>query len=196
MRLQRKQDLHRPGAEGHCWRARLLKDTQFSVGVTIDRTPALIWLRPDQTQDCACRYQGYDLAESILDFSITINMTISSAAETSESSNSGIVLAPDRPAAASVDGKLRANLVGDLQAYQALPVFSSKVLLIPAPSDMGLDQILKASPEKWMIVDRSQVSTDGTQCNKIGTAFTAFRYDSRRTHHPRTCIVPVPEHPA
>jgi hypothetical protein len=105
-------------------------------------------------------------------------MTISSAAGSANATSSSIVLAPDRPAAASTDKKLKASLVGDLQAYQALPVFSSKVLLIPAPADASLDQILTASPEKWMIVDKSQLSTDGSQCNKIGTAFTAFRYAS------------------
>lgn len=55
-------------------------------------------------------------------------------------------------------------------------MFSSKLLLIPAPADASLDQILKNSPEKWMIVDKSDVSSDGTQCNKIGTSFAAFRY--------------------
>jgi hypothetical protein len=57
---------------------------------------------------------------------------------------------------------------------------SSKLLMIPRPvPPQRLSDVL-ANRTNWMLVDRSLVSFDGTQCDKVGTSFTAFRYHSDR----------------
>lgn len=57
---------------------------------------------------------------------------------------------------------------------------SSKLLMMPRPvRPQSLSDVL-GNRTNWMLVDRSMVSFDGTQCDKVGTSFTAFRYHSDR----------------
>lgn len=66
-----------------------------------------------------------------------------------------------------------AQLVGDFATYQEFQTFSSKYLFIPSyPVD---DSMVKAGSKFWQFVDRQLVTLDGSECNKIGTSYTAFR---------------------
>jgi hypothetical protein len=53
---------------------------------------------------------------------------------------------------------------------------SNQVLLVPQPSGWTPDQILGSNRSQWLLLDRSLISFDGTQCNLVGTSFDAFRY--------------------
>ena len=82
------------------------------------------------------------------------------------------------PAAAASDARVIATLVGDLAPYKALPVLTSQVLLFPSPAGSTLEKVLADHPEKWLLVDKSMVTLDGSECDKIGTSFSAFRFQS------------------
>ncbi len=45
-------------------------------------------------------------------------------------------------------------------------------------ADSSPQQVLSSNTDKWMMVDKSMVSTDGTTCNKVGTSYFAFQYQS------------------
>lgn len=41
-------------------------------------------------------------------------------------------------------------------------------------------QALQSNTDRWMMIDSSQVSLDGSECNKIGVGYAAFRYQTVR----------------
>ena len=43
----------------------------------------------------------------------------------------------------------------------------------------------------WMLVDQSLVTLDGSECNKIGVGFSAFRYQPVRAPQPLSPHLPV-----
>lgn len=57
---------------------------------------------------------------------------------------------------------------------------SPKLLMIPRPrAGQTLPDVLN-NRTAWMLVDRSLISFDGTQCDRVGTSFTAFKYHTDR----------------
>ena len=65
-----------------------------------------------------------------------------------------------------------AELVGDLVTFQNPPSLENKVLLLPKYEKFDLSGGLDRTHQ--LLIDREQVSFDGSQCNKVGTSFTAF----------------------
>lgn len=59
-----------------------------------------------------------------------------------------------------------------MQTLQTPPTLSNKVLLLPKYSQ----EDLAGNPDKTyeLMVEREQVSFEGTECNKVGTSFVAF----------------------
>lgn len=43
---------------------------------------------------------------------------------------------------------------------------------------MSPQDVLNNNQDKWMMVDKSMVSLDGSECNMVGTSYTAFRYQT------------------
>lgn len=44
----------------------------------------------------------------------------------------------------------------------------------------GPQQVLTSNLDQWMIFPESLIDLDGTQCNMIGTGYSAFRYQAVR----------------
>ena len=115
------------------------------------------------------------MSESVLDFSIALALTVTNGT-TGVNVTSALALSPSQPGVASADGRLQASLVGELMPYRALPVLTSQMLLLPTAS--SLDAALANHPEKWLLLPTSMVTLDGSECDKVGTAFTAFRFQA------------------
>ncbi|GFH07968.1 gamete-specific protein, partial [Haematococcus lacustris] len=82
-----------------------------------------------------------------------------------------------------------AKLLGDLATYTQLPAISNMVLLVPRPSGWSPDQILAGDRSQWLLLESSQFSMDGSQCDKVGTSFSAFRYQvDGCARAPQTCL--------
>lgn len=112
--------------------------------------------------------------ESVMDFDITVTIDTSSAQPPDASGtlprSAQVVLNPSAPRASAAGGLVAAQLVGDLLPYRAFPVLTSQLLLMPA-----LSSVSQLRPAEWMLLDRAMVTLDGSECNKIGVGFTAFR---------------------
>lgn len=55
---------------------------------------------------------------------------------------------------------------------------SMQLLMVPQPLvGQTLDQVLR-NQSMWMLVPRDQITFDGNQCDKVGTSFNAFRYQT------------------
>lgn len=127
------------------------------------------------------RWEAYNVHDSVMDFAITVTVDSSSAqapgTQAQVESMSGvlpnvtqIVLSPSTPRSTAAGGRVSAQLVGDLTPYRAFPVLTSQLLLMPA-----LSSVSQLNPAEWMLLDRGMVTLDGSECNKIGVGFTAFR---------------------
>eukprot|EP00879_Flechtneria_rotunda_P030746 GHRR01033419.1.p1 GENE.GHRR01033419.1~~GHRR01033419.1.p1 ORF type:complete len:158 (+),score=40.91 GHRR01033419.1:1102-1575(+) len=66
---------------------------------------------------------------------------------------------------------------------------SEKVLMIPHPKKGQTLQDVFANKTEWMLLDRSLISFTGTECDKVGTSFTAFRYQAAGCKRaPQVCL--------
>jgi hypothetical protein len=92
----------------------------------------------------------------------------------------------ERRHAQSDDGSVLATFIGDFAPPQAPKVLSGYYLMVPEIRGMtttaaGLHpQIVShgIGPKSWMLVEKEQFGLDGTQCNKIGVGYTAFRHQA------------------
>jgi Male gamete fusion factor len=110
-------------------------------------------------------WEAYNVHESMLDFRVTVSINAT------DSNTTSLQLQPSSPRGRSADGAVGASLTGDLLPYSAFPVLSSKYLLMPS-----LGSVQTLDPNKWMVLDPSMLTFDGTECNKIGVGFNAFRW--------------------
>ena len=120
------------------------------------------------------------MGTSLVDFEITVNATTLSQSGSSSSSSSSssqtLLLTPASPAGVLPAAGVAARLLGDLSSYAAPPDLGGSVLLIPHPPDAtSLAQILTLNTSEWLVVDKSLVSLDGRDCDRVGTSFPAFR---------------------
>ncbi|GFH27554.1 generative cell specific-1 [Haematococcus lacustris] len=100
-----------------------------------------------------------------------------------------LTLSPSVPLALSSSRLVSAKLLGDLATYTQLPAISNMVLLVPRPSGWSPDQILAGDRSQWLLLESSQFSMDGSQCDKVGTSFSAFRYQvDGCARAPQTCL--------
>ena len=129
-------------------------------------------------------YEGYEMGTSLVDFDITVNATTSSSNSSSTSSSSSsssstsrnLLLTPASPAGVLPTAGVAARLLGDLNSYATSPDLGGSVLLIPHPPDAtSLSQVLTHNTSEWLVVDKSLVSLDGRDCDRVGTSYSAFR---------------------
>ncbi|KAF6259714.1 dihydrouridine synthase-domain-containing protein [Scenedesmus sp. NREL 46B-D3] len=137
-------------------------------------------------------YGGYALGEASMQFEIAASLAYAGASSGSGSGSSSpetLKLSPSVPWALSAGRTLGAKLLGDLAGYTQLPVLSERVLLIPHPRSGQSVSDVFANRTEWMLLDRSRVSFDGGECDKVGTSFTAFRYQPGAcVRAPQVCL--------
>lgn len=115
----------------------------------------------------------YSIHESTLDFVITISINATAPPPgllTAAFKASDVLLTPSYPKRRSSDGQVAAQLAGDLMPYNAFPVLTSQLLLMPS-----LAGVSTLRPSEWMLLEPSMVTMDGSECNKVGVGFSAFR---------------------
>jgi Male gamete fusion factor len=117
-----------------------------------------------------CRWEVYTPHESVLSFAITVSINATNATINNAAAVSSLTLSPAVPRAVSSDKRVLAQLVGDLAPYRAYPVLTSQRLLMPTLTSLSL-----LRPAEWLLVDPSMITLDGSECNKIGVGFSAFR---------------------
>jgi hypothetical protein len=75
-----------------------------------------------------------------------------------------------------------ATLIGDFAPYQSIPTFESKYLMVPSyPAE---DLRVRDPVNYAMLVDKSRVTLEGAECDKIGVSFNAFQFQSNRCIRP------------
>ena len=82
-------------------------------------------------------------------------------------------MSPQSPDARSADKSILVQLEGDLMTATAPNELSSLYLFVP--SSPVTDPVVQAGMSAAMFIDKSLVTLDGTECNKIGVSYSAFR---------------------
>eukprot|EP00210_Caulerpa_lentillifera_P005322 g5085.t1 len=119
-----------------------------------------------------------------VEFEISVNMR-SDGIEANET----LTLSPSEPIKINANKTMEVELLGDFAGYSELPDLGAKMLMIPYPPGSDPASALTASQEQWMLIDKTQISLDGSECNKVGTSFTAFRFQTDGCSRPvGTCL--------
>ncbi|CAN6484930.1 unnamed protein product [Victoria cruziana] len=92
-----------------------------------------------------------------------------------QSRKSEVVLGPEKKTVVSSDNLLRANLVGDYVGYTSIPSFENFYLVTPRERNSVQPDTLGQNYSMWMLLERVRFTLDGTECNKIGVSYEAFK---------------------
>ena len=131
-------------------------------------------------------YSAYELNSAETYFEIIITVYRQDV-ETEEMIQETIILSPSNTGGVSNDGKLIAKLIGDLASYTATLSLNNYYFFVPSsPSN---HQRVSNWLENSMLIEKSKVTLDGRECDKIGVSYYAFRYQSDKcTKSKGTCL--------
>ena len=84
-----------------------------------------------------------------------------------------IVVSPSLSQGSLLEGQVHVELNGEFAPKAHFFTLHSKLLLAPDAKSAGL---LGKGQADWLVLDKDQVDLSGTQCNKVGVWFQAFRH--------------------
>ena len=88
-------------------------------------------------------------------------------------------LSPKNIINSDADNNILVKLIGDFLPADLFPRdLSDKYLLIPSSPPDHIN--VRLGTQRWMLVDKTQFSLDGNECDKIGVGFFAFNSQSER----------------
>eukprot|EP00850_Spirogloea_muscicola_P007694 SM000039S14524 [mRNA] locus=s39:595544:600916:+ [translate_table: standard] len=90
-----------------------------------------------------------------------------------------LTLSASSPVALNKDRTISATLIGDFITYTQLPVLASYYLSVPQMVGVRPSNLI-TSVTGWLLLDKSVYTLDGSECNKVGSSFAAFRYEASR----------------
>ncbi|CAI5951715.1 unnamed protein product [Closterium sp. NIES-64] len=122
-------------------------------------------------------YPTYRIGVASLVFQIQI--TISKLFSDSHEQET-LILSPMAPVAVNPSQSLSATLVGDFLTYTQLPNLSDRLLSVPLQPGSPTFGRFTSDTSGWLLVDKERYSLDGSECNKVGTSFSAFRFEPER----------------
>ena len=141
-------------------------------------------LKPKTTRHCM-QLSGQKYAAYSLSLSPRLDFSVSGALEYNNRLAWQWSLSPDKLEAVSADEGVTVRLEGDFSPYTASDSLSAHLLFIPQTT--GMDHAVRNA----MLVPRSEVTLDGSECNKIGTSFRAFHNQAAKctsSARPGDCI--------
>lgn len=136
-------------------------------------------------------YRGYLIGPYQLDFDIHIEIKRASMESNATASQPGgeqmselLSLNPSRSIMRSNNGTVLARLLGDLSSYRQIQELDGHWLMIPLQPGLSPNEILSSNLDMWMVIPPEKVSLSGTECDKVGVGYSAFRYQSNRCDQP------------
>ncbi|EGR34043.1 hypothetical protein IMG5_026080 [Ichthyophthirius multifiliis] len=82
----------------------------------------------------------------------------------------------------SPDNKFLVKIIGDFFPTQPPPVYNNVYLVRPTPNRPQANNELRVRVlegiSNWMLIEKNQFTLDGTECNKIGVSYAAFRREN------------------
>jgi hypothetical protein len=122
-------------------------------------------------------YDAFEIQTPVLSFSITVDVE-------GQDFKERFILSPYIKMYVSQNHYVAAELVGNFATFEQIPQFSNVMLFVPVSGS-----IAKEGPKFWMLIDKSRVTLDGTECDKIGSLHYAFRNQANACErHPMDCL--------
>ncbi|CAI5513237.1 unnamed protein product [Closterium sp. Naga37s-1] len=115
------------------------------------------------------------VASLVFQIQITISKLLSDTHE-----QETLILSPTAPVAVNPSQSLSATLVGDFLTYTQLPNLSDRLLSVPLQPGSPTFGRFTSDTSGWQLVDKERYSLDGSECSKVGTSFSAFRFEPDR----------------
>ncbi|CAI5526353.1 unnamed protein product [Closterium sp. Naga37s-1] len=115
------------------------------------------------------------VASLVFQIQITISKLLSDSHE-----QETLILSPTAPVAVNPSQSLSATLVGDFLTYTQLPNLSDRLLSVPLQPGSPTFGRFTSDTSGWLLVDKERYSLDGSECSKVGTSFSAFRFEPDR----------------
>ncbi len=138
----------------------------------------------DKTQ-----YFGYEIIEYVYNYNINFILSYNTGKSNSTLQTIQQQLSINKRS--STSGILNASIIGDFLPSRQPPGIVGQVLFRPpSQASPGLNSSsVQPIGDQWLVVDKSQISFDGRECNKIGTSYEAFQNQgSRCTVLAGTCL--------
>lgn len=104
-------------------------------------------------------------------FNITVRVTERSEYGWSEVGK--LAISPSNSQRSLLDGQVHVELIGEFAPKVQFLTLHSRLLLAPDSKSAGL---LGRGQSDWLVLEKDQVDLTGTQCNKVGVWFQAFRH--------------------
>lgn len=122
-------------------------------------------------------------------FEFTINVSVSrTQVDDSYPEEQLVQVSPAEPSRRSATGRVLVELLGDFSSYAPVPDFSNKIFMWPR------SQIAGKVKDKAMLVPNEMISHDGSECDKVGSSFLAFKNQPNRCKRPvGTCLRNTPD---
>jgi hypothetical protein len=118
-------------------------------------------------------YSGFSVGPAQTFFTITVTVSVPGEQDVE------LVVGPSQLGAVDAAHGVAIRLVGDFAAFEAPLDLTGKYLLVPY-GPIGDPRVTAQPPLEWMLVDRSMVTTDGSECNKIGVSYSGFNGQGSR----------------
>ena len=127
-------------------------------------------------------YAAFELGPPQLYFTITVKATRTGAVRDGDAVRDDVtdslVLGPHSPGASTADGAVTARLLGDFASYTDEQPDLGATRYLFVPSQPTTHSRYQAGTRSWLLVDKNDVTVDGTECNKVGTSYSAFKHQS------------------
>ena len=113
-------------------------------------------------------YSAYQVGKFGVEYEVEVKVTIPD-----ENGNYTLTTLHLSPSVAIQQGAgVVARLIGDFYPSSPPPVLESLLLFTPSQPP-NHSRVLMGS-RRWMLINNNKVSYDGTECNKVGTSYSAF----------------------
>ena len=125
-------------------------------------------------------YAAYQIGEPQLHFTIGIRSSRDDGTGSDGATEEHLELGPHMPGASSQDASVVAQLLGDFASYENELQSLGMTKYLVVPSQPATHPRYAAGTSSWLLIDKSDVTLDGTVCNMVGTSYSAFRHQSSR----------------
>lgn len=89
-----------------------------------------------------------------------------------------IILSPSNSGGSTASGAVVARLIGDFSTYKQIEDFDNEYLFLPTSPDSN--ERVKQYQRNAMLIPDSAISWSGDECDRIGTSYKAFKFQSNR----------------
>eukprot|EP00033_Pygsuia_biforma_P003888 GCRY01004257.1.p1 GENE.GCRY01004257.1~~GCRY01004257.1.p1 ORF type:complete len:967 (+),score=239.56 GCRY01004257.1:70-2970(+) len=124
-------------------------------------------------------YGGFSIGTAETVFDIYLDVYYPSEDKENGYTHERLTIGPSSTWAKSSSGSILARYISSFAPHKSAANLEDQYLLIPY-SPLTHERVVEgnADPGKWLLVDSSEVTLDGRDCNRVGVSYEAFAFES------------------